>query len=66
MGVGLLLLASSLSVITYHVEVPGAGGQAVRDRFTTGQLVLRQTLNRADLDHLHRLLARGAQLPEME
>jgi L,D-transpeptidase catalytic domain len=55
MGVGLLLLASSLSVITYHVEVPGTGGQAMRDRFTASQLVLLQKLNRADLDHLHRL-----------
>ena len=57
MSLGLLLLASSLSVITYHVERPDAGGQAVRDRFTPAQLVLLQKLNRADLDHLHRLPA---------
>ena len=57
MGVGLLLLASSLSVITYHMEMPDAAGQAVRARFTQGQLVVLQKLNRADLDHLHRLPA---------
>ena len=57
MSVGLLLLASSLSVITYHVEMPDAGGQDVRNRFTPAQLVLLQKLNRADLNHLHRLPA---------
>jgi hypothetical protein len=54
---GLLLLATSLSAITYHLEVPGAGSQHVRERFTPAQLVLLQKLNRTDLDHLHRLPA---------
>jgi hypothetical protein len=57
MSVGLLLLASSLSVITYHVETRDAVGQDLRDRFTPAQLVLLQKLNRADLDHLPRLPA---------
>ena len=54
---GLLLLATSLSVVTYHVEVPDADGQHVRGRFTPAQLVLLQKLNRTDLDHLQRLPA---------
>jgi hypothetical protein len=54
---GLLILATSLSVVTYHVEGPGASDQDVRDRFTPAQLVLLQKINRADLDHLHRLPA---------
>jgi len=55
MGAGPLLLALSLSAITYHVEASGAGGPGVRDRFTADQLVVLQKLNRADLDHLDRL-----------
>lgn len=54
MGAG-LILALSLSVITYHVETPAAGGPGVRDRFTADQLVVLQKLNRADLNHLDRL-----------
>jgi hypothetical protein len=56
MGAG-LLLALSLSAITYHVETTAAGGPGVRDRFTADQLVVLQKLNRADLNHLDRLRA---------
>jgi hypothetical protein len=51
---GLLLLTS---IITYHVETPGARSQDMRDRFTPAQLVLLEKINRTDLNHLHRLPA---------
>src|SRR5687767_13942316 len=57
MGAGLLVLALSLSPVTYHLEMAGAGGLDVRGRFTPAQLILLQKLNRADLQHLDRLHA---------
>ena len=55
MGTGLLLLALSVGVISYHVESIGTDRLGVRDRFTADQLVVLQKLNRADLAHLDRL-----------
>ena len=55
MGAGLLILALSLTAITYHTETGGARGLDVRGRFTSEQLIILQKLNRADLQHLDRL-----------
>jgi hypothetical protein len=54
MGAGTLLLAMSIASISYHIESAG-GSVGLRDRFTPGQLVVLQKLNRADLTHLGRL-----------
>lgn len=55
MGAGLLILALSLSAVTYHIETTGPRGLDVHRRFTPDQLVVLQKLNRADLAHLDRL-----------
>ena len=55
MGAGLLILALSVTAVTYHIETAGARGLDVRGRFTLDQLVVLQKLNGADLQHLDRL-----------
>ena len=57
MGAGLLILALSLTAVTYHTETGGARGVDVRRRFTSEQLVILQKLNRSDLQHLDHLRA---------